>query len=156
LPWSGAVAIVLLFIGALALGGRLNQRTGVPTRPIVVARAAILYGLPWYGILVLAFRSGAQAPLLSFWIPVAGGLAWAAAAGWVFSRWTANAAWSEMHILAAAAGAILVCMAGGYLGSPAWSRMDMIWQPIVDVLALAWLVSLDRRTRVRAQAANAE
>ena len=142
MPWSGAVAIVLLFIGALALGGRVNQRTGVPPRPIVVALAAILFGLPWYGILVLAFRSGAQVPAFSFWIPVAAGLAWAAFAGWVLSRWTAKAAWGEMHTFAAAAGAIVVCMAGGFLAVASWSRIDVIWQCVVDAAAAVLLVRL--------------
>lgn len=147
---SGAVAIVLLILVALALGRRAGGRTGTPPRPIVVALAAVLFGLPWYGVLVLAFRSGAQVPVLSFWIPFAAGLVWSAIAGWVFSRWTAKAAWGEMHTFAAAAGAIAVCVGGGYLGSPAWSRIDVIWQLVIDAAALVCLALLGRTMSRRA------
>ena len=49
-----------------------------------------------------------------------------------------------------ASGAMLVCMAGGFLGSSAWPQSDLIGKVAIDVIATAWMLRFAGRIRRRA------
>lgn len=147
---AGAAAIAVLIAEAWLVGRRgtrLQART-IPS-PWAIAIIALLFGLPWYGIMALVFSRGPHPP---FWIPLFAGVLWAGFAYGVFRIFTSSSAWSDRHRCAAAFAGTIVCMAGGFLGSGSWLRIDLIGKCVLNAIAVVAFVLLLRRVGKRERA----
>jgi hypothetical protein len=140
----GALAISLLAVMSYAVrttaaqGGSASRKA--PSLWLV-GLGTLALAFAWYGLIVLVF---APQPSLPLWIPMAGGIAWAGWAFFVVKRWVTSAGWGDMHRWSLVSSAILVCMVAGFLGSSAWSRMDVIGKVALNVIAVALLLLLGK------------
>lgn len=78
------------------------------------------------------------------------GFAWAASTFLLIRRWSSATGWQDAHRYAMVFGATLVPMIGGFAGSSAWSRIDLIGKVIFDAIAILLLIALGRTVRRRA------
>ena len=139
----GVLTIVLLVVASLNLKSRQpHLPPGSLPRPTSLGVIAVALGLPWYGLIVLAFTSAAKLHALPLWIPMLAGIAWAALALLLFRRWSSATGWRDAHRYALTFGAMLVPMIGGYIGSSSWLRIDLIGKSVLDAIAIALLVVL--------------
>lgn len=144
---AGALAIAALIAEAwLIRNRRLSGSPRSTPSPWIVGLIALLFGLPWYGLLALVFSPGKHPP---FWIPMLVGVLWASLGYAAFRRFTSSSQWSDLHRCAAAFAATLVCMAGGFLGSQWWPRIDLIGKSIFNAIAILGFVLLLRRIQQR-------
>ena len=111
----GGLAIVVLAVAAYAArgAGRPTAARRAP-RPWVLAVAAMVFGFPWSGLMILVFVPQMGLPL---WIPMVVGGAWGIAAALLMTRWASSSDWHDGHRWALAFGALLVCMLAGFLGA---------------------------------------
>jgi hypothetical protein len=146
----GVLAIVLLAAAAHAVRSRGGvSSSSVPQRPWVVALTALLLGFPWYLLMVVVFGRWTHLPL---WISMVTATAWGTAASLLIGRWTTAAGWSDRHRWALAFGALIVCMAAGFLGAGGWSRTDTVAKAVMNVIAVACMVLLRARIMRRSAA----
>jgi hypothetical protein len=108
---------------------------------------AVVFFAPWYTLMGLVFGPMRD---LAVWIPLAAGTAWAVAAFMVVHGLAAMRGWSDMHRWALCFGATLVCMAGGFLGSSWWPRVDIVGKAILNVLAVVGFILLAQKIAQRA------
>jgi hypothetical protein len=138
----GALAIIALTALAYAL------RTAAPgqdrswkTSPWLVGLVTIPMALAWYVLMALVFAPRMSIPL---WIPMCGGIAWAALGFFLVRRWSSSAVWGDLHRWTLVSSVILVCMVAGFSGSSTWSRMDLIAKFVMNVIAVVLLLLLGR------------
>jgi hypothetical protein len=145
----GVLAIVVLVMASLNLraGGR-SASAPAPPAPGLLGAITVALGLPWYGIIILAFTPSSKLNGLPFWVPMAGGIAWAAGVFFIVSRWSSAPGWRDVHRYALTFGAMLVPMIGGFVGSSSWPRIDLIGKSVLDVIAILLLIALGRVIRV--------
>lgn len=144
----GLVAIAALVWAAYARrrsAPEARPRRTAP-RPLVVGLAAVLLGLPWYVLIVLVF---APTPAVPFWIWMAAGVGWGAAAFLMLRGWARAPGWGALHDWALAFGALMVNMGGGYLGSNYWPPIDLYAKIVLNVIAVACMIALAGRLRQR-------
>jgi hypothetical protein len=156
-----AVQIILgvLMIAALVLAAHSLRRVGSPAPPQATPQAtpsrsappvwlaflaALLFGVPWYALMSLIFGGKRLGP---FWVPMLVGALWAAMAWTLLHRWTSSRNWSALHRWALCFGATIVVMGCGFLGSGSWSRKDLIFKIVLNVLAIAGFILLAFRLR---------
>jgi hypothetical protein len=125
-------------------------RKGSAVRPWAILLVALGFFTPWYGLMGLIFGPPRD---LAVWIPLAAGTAWALLAFVVIRGLAATPGWGDMHRWALCFGATLVCMAGGFLGSSWWPRVDIVGKAILNVLAVVGFILLAHKI---AQSATAE
>ena len=111
---------------------------------------AVALGLPWYGLIVLAFTSAAKLYAFPFWLPMLAGIAWAAMAFLLFSRWSSAGGWSDAHRYALTFGAMLVPIIGGFIGSSSWLRIDLIGKVVLNAITIVLLIVLGQAIQKRA------
>ena len=141
---AGAVMIVVLSLGAYMLRNadqrstpRQSSTSAIP--PWIVGIVTLLFGFPWYILMGFVFTPGQH---LSFWLPVLAGTLWAALA-YLLARWLSSSpGWSDMHRWSVVFCASLVCMLAGFLGSSTWSRMDLIFKIVLNVISVAGMIWL--------------
>jgi hypothetical protein len=145
---SGALAIVFLVLASLNLRPRgPSASVATPPAPGAVGVITFALGLPWYGIIILAFTSTSKLTALPFWIPMIGGIAWAGMVFLIIRRWSSSVGWRDVHRYALTFGAMLVPMVGGFAGSNLWPRIDLIGKSVLDVIAVLLLIALGRVVR---------
>jgi hypothetical protein len=146
---GGVLAIALLGWAAYALRNVGGQAAGSSraTAPAWTAGvAAVVFALPWYGLMSLIFGVRRSEP---FWIPAIAALVWAMLAYGTLRYLASAPGWSDAHRWALVFGATLVCMAAGFGGSHAWPHKDLIAKWILNALAVAGFLLLARRIRRR-------
>jgi hypothetical protein len=144
---TGVFAILALAAAAYSLRQKWrNPLPGMAPRPWLVVVTALLIGLPWYLLMVLVF---APAPAVPLWLPMVIATGWAAAAFFLLKRWCVTSEWRDMHRWALCFGALLVCMAGGFLGAGSWSLMDIVAKAVLNVLAVVCMAVLAARLAKR-------
>jgi hypothetical protein len=144
---SGLAGILLLIVVAY-LARRSGGRTypgSVPQAWIVVL-AAFGLGLPWYGLMVLVFGPVRDLPLV---IPMVGDVIWAAGAFFLIRYWALKTLWQDGHRWGLCFGALLVCIAGGFLGASTFSRFDLVGKIVLNVLGIAGMGLLGARIAKR-------
>jgi hypothetical protein len=112
----------------------------------LVGVGTLALSFAWYGLIVLVF---VPQPSLPFWIPMVGGVAWAALAFFVVKRWVTSAGWGDLHRWGLVSSAILVCMVAGFMGSNTWSRIDVIAKVVMNVIAGVLLLLLGKSILTR-------
>jgi hypothetical protein len=140
----GVLAIVGFVAVALSLRDSSSRSERKAPSSWVAALVVLAFGFPWYALLGFIFDPNLKLRALPFWIPMLGGIAWAAAAFLVFRHWSSSAAWNDKQIYALIFAAILVCMIAGFLGSSLWPRVDVIGKSILDIVAVVLLLVLGR------------
>jgi hypothetical protein len=147
----GVLTIVLLVVASLNLRPRRpHSFAGTPPpAPGILGVITVALGLPWYGIIILAFASNSKLQALPFWIPIIGGVAWAWVVFFLVRHWSSAVGWRETHRYALMFGAMLVPMIGGFAGSSSWLRIDLIGKAVVDVIAILLLIALGRLVQRR-------
>ncbi|HZZ40522.1 MAG TPA: hypothetical protein VFE06_15405 [Acidobacteriaceae bacterium] len=150
-PPAMQIGLGVLMIAALAMAAYALRGVGSGERaerwipPVWGAGvAAVLLGVPWYGLMTLIFGGKTMGP---FWAPMVVGVAWAAIVWAVIRRWTAARGWGDRHRWALAFGATVVVMGCGFLGSGSWPRMDLVAKAMLNALAVAGFVMLGVRLR---------
>ena len=147
----GLLAIVLLALVAYSVR-RSAEALPVASRRVppawIVALAGLALGFPWYLLMALVFSPPFR-PNLSFWVPMAGGIAWAVLACLVIRYWSSSPQWQDRHRWALTFAATLVCMGGGFLGSSAWPRLDLIGKCVLDLIAVLGMLLLLHRIQQR-------
>jgi hypothetical protein len=141
---GAAVAILLVMVG-YAVRGRSERSAGAASSapsPWIVGVTAAVLAVPWWILIVLIF---VPQPSLPIWIPLASAPIWAAAAYVIITRWSAASSWSDRHRWVLAFSAVSICMLMGYLGSSLWPVIDLAFKIVVNVIAVAWMISLGRR-----------
>ena len=145
---AGALAMVLLIASAyMARRAFQGPISGKAPRYWIVGSCAFLMGLPWYLLMVLVFGPVRQLPLL---IPLLAAPAYAMAVLYVVQRWSLSSQWQDMHRWALCLGALMVCMAGGFLGAGYWPLMDIIAKVVLNLAAIVSMGWLARRIAMRA------
>lgn len=138
----GALAIVLLAVLAYTVrktATRAANASEKPPSPWLVIVGTLVLAFAWYGLIVLVF---VPQPSLPLWIPMVGGIAWAALAFFAVNRWVTSAGWGDLHRWGLVSSAILVCMVAGFMGSNTWSRIDLIAKVVLNVIAVVLLLLL--------------
>jgi hypothetical protein len=115
--------------------------------PWAIFLVAVVFFVPWYALMALIFGPARD---LAVWIPLAAGTAWALLALVVIRALAAAPGWGDMHRWALCFGATLVCMAGGFLGSSWWPRVDIVGKAILNVLAVVGFILLAQKIAQRA------
>jgi hypothetical protein len=145
----GALAIVLLAVMAYTVRKTATRAANVsekPPSPWLVSGGTLALAFAWYGLIVLVF---VPQPSLPLWIPIVGGVAWAAMAFFVVKRWVTSAGWGDLHRWGLVSSAILVCMGAGFMGSNTWSRIDLIAKVVLNVIAVVLLLLLGKSILTR-------
>jgi hypothetical protein len=145
-----ALAVIGVFIlAALATGrGALTGAQREPLRPppsvLFVGLIALLFALPWFLLVFLAY--GAD-PTLPFLVPLVLGMVWALRALIRFHTWSTRFVWDDNHRLAAVTGALLGSMLAGYpiLVASKAPLIDVIGKIIFNAIAIVLLGVLARR-----------
>lgn len=147
---AGLLVIAVLIVEAwlLARRGMRTVARGIPG-PGWLAIIVLLFGLPWYTLMMLVFSQGPK-PL--FWIPFFAGVLWACLAYGIFRVFTSSGAWRDAHRWSAAFAGTIVCMAGGFLGSGSWLRIDLIGKCFFNAIAVVGFLMLLRKVRARTAA----
>jgi hypothetical protein len=140
----GALAIVILVAASLHLRPRRPQVLPRPPAPGLLGVITLALGLPWYGIIMLAFTSDPKFRALPFWIPMTGGIAWAAMVFLIIRRWSSASGWGDAHRYALIFGAVMVPIVGGFAGSGSWPRTDRMGKTVFDLIAIFLLIALGR------------
>jgi hypothetical protein len=145
-PWLTTV-IALMAIAALAaaaLGLRPSFRpahsaTRAAARPWVVALAAFVTGLLWFGLLLLHYGI---APSFPAGIPAVIALAAAFAVFSLVRYWSAGSGWQDSHRLAIIVGASVASMLAGFWLSGIALPIDLVGKLVFNVIAVLGLCSL--------------
>jgi hypothetical protein len=138
----GLAAIAALVWAAHAFRHSHSRAGRAAKSPWVAGVTAILFGVPWYILIVLAFVPPVGVP---FWVPMAAGIAWAVAAFLLLRDWAFGAGWGPMHGWALAFAALLVNMSCGFLGSNYWPAIDVYAKIVMNVIAVLCMLALARR-----------
>ncbi len=135
--------VVIATLMLLAFLMRDVERADATTRtappPWSMVAAAMLFGFPWYRLMVLIFGERSTQP---FWVSMALGAAWGGLAYFLIRYWSVGRGWNDKHRWGLTFGAVLVCMIAGFSGSSTWPRMDLIGKCVLDVLAVIGFVLL--------------
>jgi hypothetical protein len=146
-PWS----TILLFLAVIALlillaywmrfieRGDSTTRTAPP--PWSMVAAAMIFGFPWYRLVILIFGERSTQP---FWVSMALGLMWGGFAYFFIRYWSVGRGWNDKHRWGLTFGAVLVCMVAGFSGSSTWPGIDMAGKLVFDVLAVIGFALLAR------------
>lgn len=146
-PWP-TIAIFLGVIALLILLAFLMRhveqkdsttRTAPPAWSMVAA--ALLFGFPWYRLMVLIFGERSAQP---YWVSMALAVAWGGFAYFFIRYWSVGRGWNDKHRWGLTFGAVLVCMIAGFSGSSAWPWMDVAGKWAFDVLAVIGFALLGR------------
>lgn len=112
----------------------------------VAGLVAFVMGMAWFEVIAQIFVPN---PVQPFWVVIAAGIVWAGIAFTLFTRWSSQLAWSDIHGFSAATGATLACMATPYLTISTWPKVDVIGKVCFDALALAGFLILGRKVLTR-------
>lgn len=146
-PWS----TIALFVATIALLilvaywmrfielGDSTTRTAPPPWSMVIA--AMIFGFPWYWLLMMIFGERSSQP---YWFPMALGVMWGGFAYFFIRDWSVGRGWNDKHRLGLTFGAVLVCMIAGFAGSSTWPRIDLIGKCVFDVMAVLGFALLAR------------
>jgi hypothetical protein len=142
------LAVILGLIVVAYLARRSGGRTypGSVPQVWIVVLAAFGLGLPWYGLMVLVFGPVRDLPLV---IPMVCAVIWAAGAFFLIRYWALKTLWRDGHRWGLCFGALLVCIAGGFLGVSTFSRFDLVGKTVLNVLGIAGMGLLGARIAKR-------
>lgn len=116
-------------------------------RPWLAGSSAFVLALPCF---LLTGISYGAAPHLPFWIPMAGGIAWAILSLMLLRRWASSSSWSVMHRFALVFGALLGSMASGYaIFASGALLIDWIGKIVLNIVAIALMIALAGKLRLR-------
>jgi hypothetical protein len=116
--------------------------------PWLAGTIAFVLTLPWFGLVFLAYGAWPSLPRA---IPMILGIALAAFCYLLVARWSASSGWTDSNRVALIFGAICASMLAGFgvLHSSAAPAIDVIGKIIFNVLAVALLIRLGRKIRMR-------
>ena len=118
--------------------------------PWLVGLAAFVLGLPWFGLVLLAYNAF---PALPAAIPLVGGLILAVIAYALITRWFRTIGWRDSSRLALITGGLMASMVAGFLifklGGA--QMIDIVGKLILNVLAVLFLLRLARRGSFQAR-----
>jgi TRAP-type C4-dicarboxylate transport system permease small subunit len=134
-----AALILLAFLTRYVEREDATTRTAPP--PWSMVAAAMLFGFPWYRLMVLIFGERSTQP---FWVSMALGAMWGGFAYFFIRYWSVGRGWNDKHRWGLTFGAVLVCMIAGFSGSSTWPRVDLIGKSVLDVLAVIGFAVLAR------------
>jgi hypothetical protein len=148
-----AAALVIVALVALALGWPTNplsaRMAAAPYRapsPWLVGLVTLLAAAAWFALIGLpqAWREGALvlAPMLGVLLLVAIVVV-------LIRKWSASAAWNDLHRLALVWGTLLVVMGIGFFRITAGNLVDQLGQGIASVVALVLLALFTARVQRR-------
>jgi len=149
---AGAAVILLLILAAYLLPSAQpredRRQTHSTPSPATAGLVICMLGVPWTAFVLLGFGS---LPTIPFVPVLAAGIAWAAITFLLIRRWTSSANWGETHRFALAFGGILACMLGGFVVFKVGGalRTDWIGKAVMNAAAVAWLLSVRRRLKLR-------
>jgi hypothetical protein len=146
---AGIAAILVLGYAAYALRetGKPGSHQGAGSSALswLAFIAAFLTGCAWFKLIGLLFTP-THTPVS---VPLVLGFAGALCTYALFRALSTRGTWSERQRWAASFGATLACMAVGYLSTAGWSRRDLLFKAILNVLALFGLFALGQSVRKR-------
>jgi len=148
LGWLAIAALALIAYTLRESRDGKDSASHKAISPWIVLLSTLLLGFPWYILMSLVF---APRPL-ALWIPVTASIGWAAMTIVLLRRWASASGWNEMHEWALSFGVLLVSMTAGFIGSSLWPKMDIIFKLALNLLAVAGMIVLARRIRLRARA----
>jgi len=145
---AGAIAVIVLLILAaytLPQARRGNSQVGSSTAPSPVLAGSVVtaLGSAWAAFVLLGFGS---LPAIPFLLALAAGVAWCGLTLFLMRRWTSSSNWGDTHRFALVFGGILGCMLGGFAVFKVGGalRIDWIGKAILNVAAVAWLITIGR------------
>lgn len=143
----GLATILGLILTAHLLPSTTERGNSVPPRlapsPPVVGAVICAMGTPWAAFVLLGWGVGAF-PSLPFPPVLAFGLAWAGLTLFLVQRWSSSVDWRDTHRFALVFSGVLACMLGGFVVFAVGGalRIDWMGKPVLDSIAVAWLISL--------------
>jgi len=145
---AGAIAVIVLLILAaytLPQARRGNSQVGSSTAPSPLLAGSVVttLGSAWAAFVLLGFGS---LPAIPFLLALAAGVAWCGLTLFLMRRWTSSSNWGDTHRFALVFGGILGCMLGGFAVFKVGGalRIDWIGKAILNVAAVAWLITIGR------------
>lgn len=145
---AAIVVIASLVAVAYLLPSRQKQDLVVPS-PGIVGLTVTIFGTIWSAFVMMGYGSF---PAIRYDVALAGGAALCILSFVLMDRWTSSHAWSDFHSFAAALGGILGCILGGFIMFKIGGalRIDWVGKTILDLAAIAWLLTVGRRITRRA------
>ena len=148
----GAIGLLVLAAYVLPNSPPRSGRTGrTAPAPWVVGLIVTILGTTWAAYVLLGFGS---LPDFPFPFALAAGLAWSVLTLFLLWRWTSSPGWGDAHRFDLVFGGVLGCMLGGFVVFNVGGalRIDWIGKAILNVAAVAWLITVGRVIGPRAQA----
>jgi len=123
-------------------GPEHGTRLPVPG-PWLVGLVAFVLGLPWFGLVFLAYGA---VPSVPSWIPLVSGIALAAVAYALIADWSRSPAWQDSSRLALIFGGLIASMVAGFLVFAFGGALpiDVIGKLILNVIAIMLLIRMIR------------
>jgi hypothetical protein len=150
---AGVAVIVLLGWIAFALRRVRPDTAGAARKPVspwLIFFAALVPSAAWFQLIALVFMP-IRHPV---WMPLTAGFLGAMLVCALFLRWSSARSgahpWGDAQRWSAAFGATLVSMGGGYLSTAGWTRSDLIFKAVLNLLAFFGLLWLGAEVRRRA------
>lgn len=154
---ASGIAVILLLVSAAyalrAVGGEMSVDSGTavrsPWRSSAVlswtaGSAAFVIGCGWFKLIAMMFTQ-VHSPA---WLPVTLGSV-AALCTYALLRALSAGSWGDMQRWAASFGAVMACMAVGYVSTAGWKHSDLVVKAILNVLAMILLLWLGTAVRKR-------
>ena len=154
----GAALLVVTLV-VLALIWPVSQAAPAPTTSVRNAPSPWLVGLvtfvgagAWFNLVGLPHSLRAGALVLA---PMLGEIAIAIAVATLIRRWSGpDRAWTDLHRLALASGALLISMLFGFFFVTASNPIDQLGQGVASIVAIGLLALFARRLQQRDQVAT--
>jgi hypothetical protein len=126
-----------------------SEKTQRLPRPWLVGLAACILGLPWFGLVLLAYNAFPALPAV---IPLMGGLALVVVAYALVRYWSRSNEWRDSSRLALISGGLTASMLAGFLIFKLGGAepVDVVGKLILNVGAVWFLLRLTRIVSVRA------
>jgi hypothetical protein len=143
---GATIALVIALIAAGRLAARTRTATtGGPPPPAAgwLAGAAALGATTWFGLLLLSVSDN-HLHWLPFPVPLTIAAAEVALAAWSLRRWSAR---TDLQVLAACTGALIVQMAAGFAVLGAAGPVNITGKAILNIIAVSLLARFALRLR---------
>ncbi|MDB5719987.1 MAG: hypothetical protein JWP15_605 [Alphaproteobacteria bacterium] len=140
--FAALLGMLILAWAALRVRRSPSASSWRPPPSVLLAAAAAIWAILWYGLVVLAFGIAPRTPSI---VVVAGGLGVILILIVLVPRWAAHPGWSRRHDFALVAGALAGSMAVSFVGFIGSSSADLAFKIAADLLAALFLLWLGRR-----------
>ena len=145
---AGFTAIALLIVCAYLLRAAGHAASRSAANPWLLGGTALVFGSLWWALMMLVFSQHPAVPASEVLIAAA---LWALLAFALLRYFSSGSGWTDMHRWAISSGATVSCMLPSYLSLAGWTRPDLIFKILINVMALIGFLLLARNIGKRGE-----